>query len=65
MIEVYSWATPNGHKVHVMLDDRRLPYRAMAVDIGADDQFKPAFLAISPNSTASPHARQGSAVWPS
>ena len=49
MIEVYSWPTPNGHKVHVMLEECALPYRAHAVDIGAGDQFKPDFLAISPN----------------
>ena len=49
MIEVYSWATPNGHKVHIMLEECGLPYRALAVDIGAGDQFKPEFLAISPN----------------
>jgi GST-like protein len=49
MIEVYSWATPNGHKVHVMLEECALPYRVVAVDIGAGDQFKPEFLAISPN----------------
>ncbi len=49
MMEVYSWATPNGHKVHIMLEECGLPYRAHAVDIGAGDQFKPEFLAISPN----------------
>jgi GST-like protein len=49
MIEVYSWATPNGHKVHIMLEECGLPYRVIPVDIGAGDQFKPAFLAISPN----------------
>jgi GST-like protein len=49
MIEVYSWATPNGHKVHIMLEECGLPYHATAVDIGAGDQFNPAFLAISPN----------------
>jgi GST-like protein len=49
MIDVYSWATPNGHKVHVMLEECGLPYRVHAVDIGAGDQFKPQFLAISPN----------------
>jgi GST-like protein len=49
IIEVYSWATPNGHKVHVMLEECGLPYRAHAIDIGAGDQFKPEFLAISPN----------------
>jgi GST-like protein len=49
MIEVYSWATPNGHKVHIMLEECALPYKVVAVDIGAGDQFKPEFLAISPN----------------
>ncbi|HEY6514326.1 MAG TPA: glutathione binding-like protein [Burkholderiaceae bacterium] len=49
MIEVYSWATPNGHKVHVMLEECALPYKVVAVDIGAGDQFEPEFLAISPN----------------
>ena len=49
MITVYSWATPNGHKVHIMLEECGLPYRTVAVDIGAGDQFKPDFLAISPN----------------
>jgi GSH-dependent disulfide-bond oxidoreductase len=49
MIEVYSWATPNGHKVHIMLEECGLPYRAHAVDIGAGAQFAPEFLAISPN----------------
>jgi GST-like protein len=49
MIDVYSWATPNGHKVHIMLEECGLPYRVHAVDIGAGQQFEPAFLAISPN----------------
>ena len=49
MITVYSWATPNGHKVHIMLEECGLPYRTVAVDIGAGDQFKPEFLAISPH----------------
>ncbi|GAC1319541.1 MAG: glutathione S-transferase N-terminal domain-containing protein [Collimonas sp.] len=49
MIDVYSWATPNGHKVHILLEELGLPYRVHAVDIGAGDQFKPDFLSISPN----------------
>ena len=49
MIEVYSWPTPNGHKVHIMLEECRLPYRVIPVDIGAGDQFDAKFLAISPN----------------
>jgi GST-like protein len=49
MIEVYSWPTPNGHKVHIMLEECALPYEAIPVNIGTGDQFKPDFLAISPN----------------
>ncbi len=49
MIDVYSWATPNGHKVHIMLEECGLPYRVHAVDIAEGDQFKPKFLSISPN----------------
>jgi GST-like protein len=49
MIEVYSWATPNGHKVHIMLEECALPYKVVAVDIGSGDQFNSDFLAISPN----------------
>ena len=49
MIDVYSMATPNGHKVHIMLEECGLPYRAHHIDIGKGDQFTPEFLAISPN----------------
>lgn len=49
MIDVYSAATPNGHKVHIMLEECGLPYQLHHIDIGAGDQFKPEFLAISPN----------------
>jgi GSH-dependent disulfide-bond oxidoreductase len=48
-IEVYSWPTPNGHKVHIMLEECGLPYNAIPVNIGAGEQFRPDFLAISPN----------------
>lgn len=49
IIEVFSWPTPNGHKVHIMLEECGLPYKAIPVNIGAGDQFRPEFLAISPN----------------
>ena len=49
MIDVFSWPTPNGHKVHIMLEECGLPYKAIPIDIGKGDQFKPEFLAISPN----------------
>jgi GST-like protein len=48
-IEVFSWPTPNGHKVHIMLEECGLPYRAIPVNIGSGEQFKPEFLKISPN----------------
>ncbi|MEW6687483.1 MAG: glutathione binding-like protein [Pseudomonadota bacterium] len=49
MIELYTWPTPNGHKIHIMLEETGTPYRVIPVDIGAGDQFKPEFLRISPN----------------
>jgi GST-like protein len=49
VIQVFSWPTPNGHKVHIMLEECGLPYEAIPVNIGTGDQFKPDFLKISPN----------------
>ena len=49
MIDAYSAPTPNGHKIHIMLEECGLPYRIHHIEIGAGDQFKPEFLAISPN----------------
>jgi GST-like protein len=49
MIDLYTWPTPNGHKIHIMLEETGLPYTVHPVDIGAGDQFQPGFLAISPN----------------
>ena len=49
MINVYSWATPNGHKLHIMLEECGLAYRVMPVNIGTGEQFAPSFLAVSPN----------------
>ena len=53
MIDVYSWATPNGHKVHIMLEECGFKlgrdWQAHPVNIGTGDQFKPEFLKISPN----------------
>lgn len=50
MIDLYSWATPNGHKAHIMLEETGLPFRLHKVDIGKGEQFRPEFLAINPNS---------------
>ena len=49
MIDFYTWSTPNGRKVSIMLEECGLPYRAHAIDISKDEQFQPAFLKISPN----------------
>ena len=49
MIQLYTWKTPNGRKPAIMLEETGLPYRVHPVDIGADQQFAPDFLAISPN----------------
>jgi GST-like protein len=49
VIDVYTWPTPNGHKVHIMLEEIGLPYTVHAIDIQAGDQFKPEFLQLSPN----------------
>jgi GSH-dependent disulfide-bond oxidoreductase len=53
MIQVYSWPTPNGHKVHIMLEECGMKlgrdWEAIPINIGAGDQFTPEFLAISPN----------------
>jgi GST-like protein len=49
MIDLYYWTTPNGHKITIFLEETGLPYRIVPVNIGKGDQFKPEFLAISPN----------------
>jgi GST-like protein len=49
MIELYYWPTPNGHKITMFLEECGLEYRIVPVDIANGDQFKPAFLAFSPN----------------
>jgi GST-like protein len=48
-IEVWTWPTPNGHKVHIALEELGLPYTVVPVNIGAGEQFAPDFLAITPN----------------
>jgi GSH-dependent disulfide-bond oxidoreductase len=49
MIELYTWATPNGRKVSVMLEEVALPYETIKVDITKGDQFKPEYLTVNPN----------------
>lgn len=49
MIDFYYWPTPNGWKVSILLEELEVPYKVIPVNIGQGDQFKPDFLAISPN----------------
>ncbi|MBA4208364.1 MAG: glutathione S-transferase [Parvibaculum sp.] len=49
MIDFYTWTTPNGRKVAIMLEETGLPYEVHAVNIGTNEQFAPEFLKISPN----------------
>jgi GST-like protein len=49
MIELYSWPTPNGHKIHIMLEETGLPYRVHKVDLGAKQQMTAEYAKINPN----------------
>ncbi len=49
MIDLYTWPTPNGHKIHIMLEECELPYAVHAIDIGKGEQFDKRFLKFSPN----------------
>jgi GST-like protein len=50
MIDLYTWKTPNGRKISIMLEECALEYRMHAVDIGKGEQFTPQFVALNPNS---------------
>jgi len=50
MIDLYTWSTPNGRKVSIMLEELGLAYRTHAINIGKGDQFKPEYVKINPNS---------------
>ncbi|MAR78854.1 MAG: glutathione S-transferase [Rhodospirillaceae bacterium] len=49
MIDLYTWPTPNGHKVHILLEELKVPYKVIPININKGDQFKKSFLKISPN----------------
>lgn len=49
MIDLYTWSTPNGRKVSILLEELALPYTVHPIDIGKDEQFAPGFLKIAPN----------------
>ena len=71
MIELYTHATPNGHKISIMLEELGLPYRIHLVDLSKGEQLSPAFLAINPNNKipaiVDPHGPGGAplTVWES
>jgi GST-like protein len=50
MIDLYTWSTPNGRKISIMLEEVGLPYRVHRIDISKNEQFTPEFIAINPNS---------------
>ena len=49
MIDLYTWTTPNGRKVSILLEELGVPYTAHAINITKDEQFAPEFLKVSPN----------------
>jgi GSH-dependent disulfide-bond oxidoreductase len=49
MIELYYWSTPNGYEITLFLEEAGLPYAIHPINVGRGQQFKPEFLAISPN----------------
>ena len=49
MLDLYTWPTPNGHKVHIMLEELGVEYNVIPIDIWAGEQFSADFLRISPN----------------
>ena len=66
MIELYTWGTPNGRKVSIMLEECALPYNVHRIDIGKGDQFKAEYLALNPNgkipSIVDPDGPQGKPI---
>ncbi len=61
-IDLYYWPTPNGWKISIMLEECGLPYETHLIDIGKGDQFKPEFLAVSPNNKI-PHRGLRNRRW--
>ena len=49
MIDLHYWTTPNGHKITIFLEEAGLPYNIVPVNISRGAQFRPEFLAVSPN----------------
>jgi len=49
MIDLYTWTTPNGRKISIMLEETGLPYKVIPVDLGKEEQLSPSFTAVTPN----------------
>jgi GSH-dependent disulfide-bond oxidoreductase len=66
MLDLYTWTTPNGRKVSIMLEELALPYRVHPINIGKGEQFAPDYVAINPNgkipSLVDPDGPDGSPV---
>ncbi|MCK5515507.1 MAG: glutathione S-transferase N-terminal domain-containing protein, partial [Desulfobulbaceae bacterium] len=65
MIQLYTWGTPNGRKISIMLEEVALPYQVIPIDISKDEQFSPAFLAINPNNKIPAIVDDGQALFES
>ena len=65
MLDLYTWPTPNGHKVHIMLEELGADYRVVPIDIWAGEQFSPDFLRISPNLRWSTTTARTASLFPS
>ena len=67
MIDLYTWTTPNGRKVSILLEELGLPYEVHPVNIGEGDQFAPEFLEIAPNNKipAVRHRESGTTIFES
>jgi hypothetical protein len=70
MIDLYTWGTPNGKKISIALEEMGLPYNVHPINIGANEQFAPEFLKISPNnkipapSSSTSHSRRTASIPP-
>jgi len=64
MIDYYYWPSPNGHKITMFLEEAGVPYNIIPVNLGKGDQFKPEFLAISPNNRMPAIVDHNPVGWP-
>lgn len=65
MLRLYTWTAPNGHKASIALEELGLPYEVRKVDLGANDQMKPDFLALNPNHKIPVLEDDGLVIWES